>query len=27
VSFGTETTPGGRPRIYQDGGGSKLYFY
>ena len=27
VSYGTETTPGGRPRIYQDAGGSRLYFY
>ena len=27
VTFGTGTTPGGRPRIYQDTGGSKLYFY
>jgi len=27
VTFGTETTPGGRPRIYQDNGGSRLYFY
>ena len=27
VAYGTETTPGGRPRIYQDPDGSKLYFY
>jgi hypothetical protein len=27
VTCGTETTPGGRPRIYQDTGGSKLYLY
>ena len=27
VAYGTETTPGGRPRIYQDPGGSRLYFY
>jgi hypothetical protein len=27
VSYGTETTPGGRPRIHQDTGGSRLYFY
>ena len=27
VAYGTETTPGGRPRIYQDPNPSKLYFY
>jgi len=27
VAYGTETTPGGRPRIYQDPNASKLYFY
>src|SRR5690349_8795922 len=27
VTFGTETTPGGRPRIDQDNGGSRLHFY
>ena len=27
VAYGTETTPGGRPRIYQDPTASKLYFY
>jgi hypothetical protein len=27
VAYGTETTPGGRPRIYQDSAGSKVYFY
>ena len=27
VAYGTETTPGGRPRIYQDPNGSRLYFY
>jgi hypothetical protein len=25
--YGSETTPAGRPRIYQDSDGSKLYFY
>ena len=25
--YGSETTPAGRPRIYQDSGGSNLYFY
>jgi hypothetical protein len=25
--YGSETTPAGRPRIYQDADGSKLYFY
>jgi hypothetical protein len=27
AAYGTETTPGGRPRIYQDPNASKLYFY
>jgi hypothetical protein len=27
VTYGTDTTPAGRPRIYQDPGGSRLYFY
>ena len=27
VAYGTETTPGGRPRVYQDTDGSRLYFY
>jgi CotH kinase protein len=27
VTYGSDPTPGGRPRVYQDGGGSKLYFY
>ena len=27
MAYGTETTPAGRPRIYQDPNGSKLYFY
>ena len=27
VAYGTETTPAGRPRIYQDPNGSRLYFY
>jgi hypothetical protein len=27
MAYGTETTPAGRPRIYQDPNGSRLYFY
>jgi hypothetical protein len=27
VTYGSDTTPAGRPRIYQDPGGSRLYFY
>ena len=27
ATYGSETTPAGRPRIYQDADGSKLYFY
>ena len=27
VAYGTETTPGGRPRVDQDTDGSRLYFY
>ena len=27
ATFGSDATPGGRPRVYQDTDGSKLYFY
>lgn len=27
ATYGSDTTPAGRPRIFQDPGGSKLYFY
>ncbi|MGH3766017.1 MAG: CotH kinase family protein [Pseudonocardiaceae bacterium] len=27
ATYGSDATPAGRPRIYQDSGGSKLYFY
>jgi len=27
ATYGSETTPAGRPRIYQDSDGSELYFY